>query len=265
MSKNKLAQRYSRVSEILDYTVLHRKRVLIIGLGAMGSLVINQLVRHGVGTEDPGRLYLIDGDLVDAANLIRTSYVPKHIGMAKTEAMTEIIREINNAVNVSCGNKMLEHKDIPKIVEIAHNSDLLCLFADDFELMMEISDQCYNICPQLMAVFAERCDLAEIGFSWPGTTVPLSITMGQRAHRQRIDSAQALGVDTAYVAVFVASICLRLLLNDAKGSEFLPPCYANAPLFVMGLRHTWIFSDLPEDHVRSVVLVGGPTNHTNNP
>jgi 3-hydroxyisobutyrate dehydrogenase-like beta-hydroxyacid dehydrogenase len=57
----------------VNVDALSVKRVVIIGLGSMGQPISTQLARHGVGTQAPGRLRLIDGDrAVEERNLIGT-------------------------------------------------------------------------------------------------------------------------------------------------------------------------------------------------
>lgn len=72
----------------------HRKiknaHVAVAGLGGLGSNVAVMLARAGVGS-----LHLVDFDGVDGSNLNRQIYKMKHLGMPKTEALTEEIREIN--------------------------------------------------------------------------------------------------------------------------------------------------------------------------
>jgi hypothetical protein len=148
---------------------------------------------------------------------------------------------------------MITKDDIPDIVRLAKQSDLLGLFADSFDLMLEISKNCTDICPQIMAIFGPNADYAEIGFSLPGSTPPLEKTMGQRK-RKTISKPSALGCDTAFVANYVAGICIRILLGKAKGHELIP-CYANAPLQLIGLRKSWIFKNQPQDIVRMIIHV----------
>ena len=102
-------------------------------------------------------------------------------------------------------------------------------------------------------MFGPNVEHAEVAFSVPDVTQPISKTMGGRK-RKAIDQPRGLGCDTAYVSSFVAAVCLRLLLGSAA-EEQLIQCYANAPLFVLGLRRSWIFADQPEDIARSVVCV----------
>ena len=258
MSKDETKARYGRIEGLVDTSTLSVRRFTSIAVGSMGLPVADQMVRHGVGTRSPGRIRLVDGDTVSERNLIGTMYRPCHIGMPKPEAAAALLQEINDEVNVTHWHRMLTQEDIPDVVNMAQQSDLLGLFADSFELMLEISDQCHDICPQVMAVFGPQADYAEVAFSVPKLTARLSQTMGQRK-RQIITEPKALGCDTAYIANFVAALCIRLLLGEAKGSELMP-CYANAPLFLIGLRRSWIFEKLPDDQPRAVFCVGTSSN-----
>lgn len=257
MSDNNYPERYGRINRLIHVPALRPKRYTVIGQGSMGQPITVQLARHGVGTVEPGRIRLIDGDVVSERNLVGTDYLPRHLGMPKVTAAASLIREIDDRVHVSCWAHMVERRDIPQIVVFAQDSDLMGLFADSFELMLEIAEACYDICPLVMAVFGPNCDYAEVAFSVPGVTVPLTTSLG-RQQRQAIHTPQALGCATAYVANFVIEVCLRLLLGS-KGGEQLVPCYANAPLFVLGLRPTWIFAQQPPDLIRSIYCVGAPT------
>ena len=246
-------ERYARQDGLVDHSVWHKKRVVFIGGGSIGHPSLELMARHGVGTN--GRIWLIDGDEVNPRNLLST-YSERHLGLAKVEAQLEILTGIDSRFRerVTLWNKMLDRDDIQHVVKIAGNADLLCLFADDLPLMMEISDATHAIVPQVMAVCGETCDVAEIAFSTP-KTVQLSRIMGKR-ERQRIEKPKALGVDTITVAAYAASVALRLLLGDGKGSEFLAPCHSNAPLFIQQFRRVGMFENFPDDIVRSTVIVG---------
>jgi hypothetical protein len=253
LKPNETEGRYGRIAGLVDLDALAPKRVTIIGAGSMGGPVAVQLGRHGVGTRGAGRLRVIDGDVVSERNLIGTDYRLQHVGMPKAEALAAIIRECNDQVNVSYWNKMLTEGDVGAVVGLARQSDLLGLFADGFDIMLRIADACSEVCAQVMAVFGPRADYAEVAFSLPGATPPLSWTLGKR-RRQTIAKPEALGCDTVWVASFVAALCIRLLLGEAKGSELLP-CYTNTPVLLAGVRKSWVFENQPPDVARSIVLV----------
>lgn len=63
--------------------------VAVCGLGGLGSNIAISLARAGIK-----RLYLIDFDRVDLANLNRQQYGVSQIGMYKTEALRDILKEI---------------------------------------------------------------------------------------------------------------------------------------------------------------------------
>lgn len=64
--------------------------VAIAGLGGLGSNIAVMLARSGVG-----HLLLIDFDSVDVTNLNRQVYMIPHVGMKKTEALKNILEQIN--------------------------------------------------------------------------------------------------------------------------------------------------------------------------
>ena len=258
MNSSELESRYGRIIDLVDVPALTAKRVTFVGLGSMGQPVATQLVRHGVGTGNQGRIRLTDGDHVELRNLIGTEYRMDHVGMTKVEATASILHEINPDVQISLLPRRLESSDVSQLVEVARHSDLLAWFADDFQLLPVIAGQCYPICTMVTAFFGPRCDYAEVAFSVPDVTQPLGVTIGSR-QRQAIRVPQALGCDTAFVTSFVAALCLRLLLGEGRGTELFP-CYANAPLLAIGLRRDWLFAQQPPDVVRSVFAIGAPSD-----
>ena len=64
--------------------------VCICGLGGLGSNIAIALARAGIG-----KLILIDFDRVDITNLHRQQYKASQVGMYKTEAIRENLKEIN--------------------------------------------------------------------------------------------------------------------------------------------------------------------------
>ena len=74
---------------------LRNGRAAIAGLGGLGSNIAVSLARSGVG-----HLLLVDFDVVDVTNLNRQVYMIPHLGMPKTEALREILAQINPWLDV---------------------------------------------------------------------------------------------------------------------------------------------------------------------
>ncbi|MBQ3378590.1 MAG: sulfur carrier protein ThiS adenylyltransferase ThiF [Clostridia bacterium] len=74
---------------------LQNARVAIAGLGGLGSNAAVMLARCNVG-----HMLLVDFDEVDMTNLNRQAYGIKDIGRKKTDALFEIIKEINPYLDI---------------------------------------------------------------------------------------------------------------------------------------------------------------------
>lgn len=80
--------------------ILSRSRVAVFGIGGVGGYVCEALVRSGVGEFD-----LIDSDKVVISNINRQIIAThKTVGMYKTQAMLERMKDINPDVKVNVRN-----------------------------------------------------------------------------------------------------------------------------------------------------------------
>lgn len=92
--------------------------VAICGLGGLGSNIAISLTRAGVG-----KLILIDYDRVDPSNLNRQQYKMNQLGMYKTEALAENLREITPYIELEYHTvKMTEDN----IKELLQDADIVC-------------------------------------------------------------------------------------------------------------------------------------------
>lgn len=70
---------------------LHLKKVLVLGVGGVGSYAVEALVRAGIGT-----LIIIDADYVALSNLNRQLMTNQNnIGLSKVDVLEERIKSIN--------------------------------------------------------------------------------------------------------------------------------------------------------------------------
>lgn len=98
---------------------LRLKHVGIAGLGGLGSNVAVMLTRSGIG-----KLTLVDFDRVEPSNLNRQHYFHKHLGLYKTTALSQQLKDINpqlvvQSVNVKVGEDNLSELfgDVDLLVE----------------------------------------------------------------------------------------------------------------------------------------------------
>lgn len=92
-------ERYLRNHDAIsqeEQTILATKRVLVVGCGGLGGMVIDCLARIGVG-----QLRVVDGDLFEASNLNRQLLCSSmNLGRPKTLAAKQRVMAVNQLVQV---------------------------------------------------------------------------------------------------------------------------------------------------------------------
>lgn len=90
---------------------LRAARVGIAGAGGLGSNAALMLARSGVGN-----LVLVDDDVVDASNLNRQQYWPRHVGRPKVEALAELLQELNPEMGVDARRMRLDQNNMAEVL-----------------------------------------------------------------------------------------------------------------------------------------------------
>lgn len=109
------ARRFGGIARLYGERALERFRgahVCVIGVGGVGSWVVEALARSAVG-----RLTLIDLDNVAESNINRQiQALSSTVGMAKIEALKARIREINPFCQVTLVEDFIDPENIPTMV-----------------------------------------------------------------------------------------------------------------------------------------------------
>lgn len=112
--------RYSRHIMLPDVDIdgqekLLNARVLIVGLGGLGSPVAMYLAAAGVG-----HLVLADFDTVDLTNLQRQIvHNTARIGQSKVESAAQTLRELNPDIKITCVAQQLDDASLAEYVKQA--------------------------------------------------------------------------------------------------------------------------------------------------
>jgi adenylyltransferase/sulfurtransferase len=114
---------------------LARSRVLIVGLGGLGSPAALYLASAGVG-----QLVLNDFDSVDATNLQRQIlYGESDVGRAKTEAAADAIARIDRGVTCMLIPERLQDR---RLVDTVGNCDVVLDGSDNFATRFAVNEAC---------------------------------------------------------------------------------------------------------------------------
>ncbi|MDO5409957.1 MAG: sulfur carrier protein ThiS adenylyltransferase ThiF [Lachnospiraceae bacterium] len=93
-------------------------RVAVAGLGGLGSNIACLLARIGVG-----HLHLIDFDKVELSNLNRQQYFLRHVGMYKTDALREILLQINPYLEIRTDCVRVTEQNL---LDLFDNESIIC-------------------------------------------------------------------------------------------------------------------------------------------
>ena len=137
------------------YRAFSSATVAICGLGGLGSNIAIHLARAGIG-----KLILIDFDRVDITNLHRQQYKASQIGMYKTYALTDNLREINPYIELEPHTERIAEENA---VTLLQGVDIICEAFDNAEAKAMLTDIVLSELPDKYLVAASG--MAGIGVS----------------------------------------------------------------------------------------------------
>jgi adenylyltransferase/sulfurtransferase len=112
-------------------------RVLIVGLGALGTVASDQIIRAGVGF-----VRLVDRDFVELSNLQRQSLFDEddvRNNLPKAVAAEAKLRRINSTTAIEA---LVEDVNPSNIEDLIHDVDLVLDALDNFETRFVVNDAC---------------------------------------------------------------------------------------------------------------------------
>jgi len=114
---------------------LKNARLLIVGLGGLGSPIALYLAAAGVGT-----IGIVDGDIVDISNLHRQPlYCTQDIGKKKCDIAVDKMKKVNSQIKIEAFYEEFSAINASKILE---NYDLVLDATDNFKAHYLINDAC---------------------------------------------------------------------------------------------------------------------------
>ncbi|MCK4866269.1 MAG: molybdopterin-synthase adenylyltransferase MoeB [Gammaproteobacteria bacterium] len=126
-------------------------RVLIIGMGGLGSPVAMYLAAAGIG-----HLILVDDDIVELSNLQRQIiHSTSDIGLSKVESAKETIQNLNPEIKITTFAKRLNENELAEEVAAA---DIVIDGTDNFSSRFDLNAQCVKSNTPLVSGAAIRME-----------------------------------------------------------------------------------------------------------
>lgn len=223
--------RYSRQIMLDDVDIegqekLLAARVLIVGLGGLGSPVGLYLAGAGVG-----HLVLADFDAVDLSNLQRQiAHTQARIGVNKAQSAAQTLRELNPETAITCVEQPL---DSELLDELLQQVDIVLDCTDNFAIRFAINAACVKAKKPLVSGAAIRMEGQVAVFDLRDEDSPCYRCLYEESDEDLtcaangvlaplvgvIGSTQALEAIKLIVG-FGSSLKGRLLLFDARHSQW---------------------------------------------
>lgn len=127
ITKSLGSELYLRVEDIYDLDELKKKVVTIIGLGAIGSEVANELVNSGVQ-----KFNFFDFDTVEVGNISRHLADLTFIGESKVSVVKTMLQKRNPNVIINCFNQNILENNVGLDESLRNSDAVMILTADEY-------------------------------------------------------------------------------------------------------------------------------------
>ncbi|MCY0876884.1 MAG: ThiF family adenylyltransferase [Firmicutes bacterium] len=186
---------------------LLRARVVVVGLGALGSVSASQLARAGVGY-----IRCVDRDIVEWTNLQRQTLYDEqdaHLGVAKAEAAAAKLRQFNSDIVVESSVTDLSSQNAEALLT---DVDLIVDGTDNAQIRQLINDVAvkHGIA---WAYGGAVSSYGVAGLIRPGETPCLACLFGAQAERDHdtCDTVGVIGPITGVIASLQVAEALKYL------------------------------------------------------
>jgi ubiquitin-like modifier-activating enzyme 5 len=216
-----------------DYERIRNYSCIIVGVGGVGSVTAEMLVRCGIG-----KLILYDYDKVELANMNRLFYTPDQIGLDKVEAAKLSLEKINPDVVIEgFSYNIVSNEHFDKFINKIETGslkggrvDMILSCVDNYGARMAINKAC-NMLNQIWmeSGVSENAMSGHIQFIIPGETAcfgcapPLVVAEDGNEKKIKREGVCAASLPTTMgiIAGLLAQNLLKFLLNFGEVSYLL--------------------------------------------
>ena len=213
---------------------LTQAKVLVIGVGGLGSPVALYLAASGIG-----ELHLADGDSVELSNLQRQIlFSEQDVGEAKVAAAERRLTDLNSDIDIVLHEEQVDQDNLPALVA---NMDVVLDCTDNFKTRHQINQACQQAKVPLVSGAAIRFEGQLSVFDFKAHTGPCYNCLypqGGKEPQMNCANSGVLGPVLGVIASLQALNALKLVMD-------LPVNHGQLQLFD-GLTGEWQTFTLPQ-------------------
>jgi molybdopterin-synthase adenylyltransferase len=216
-----LIERFSRQIVLKDIGAVGQKKilsskVLIVGVGGLGSPALEFLSRSGVGS-----IGIVDNDKVSLSNLHRQSlYLTKDIGKFKVKIAKDKIKNINPNTKIKTYKIRLNNINFRKII---NDYDYIVDGSDNFKTKFLLNDVCLKFKKTLITGAISKFDGHIFTFNFKNKNIPCLRCFYQESEISddllNCESEGILGSVAGITGTFQANEVLKKILNIGENID----------------------------------------------
>ena len=226
-----LIERFSRQIVLKDIGAVGQKKilsskVLIVGVGGLGSPALEFLSRSGVGS-----IGIVDNDKVSLSNLHRQSlYQSSDIKKFKVTIAKNRLKKINQNTKVKAYKIRLDSISVKKII---NDYDYIVDGSDNFKTKFLLNDFCLKFKKKLITGAISKFDGHIFTFNFKNKDIPCLRCFFQESYISddilNCESDGILGTVAGIVGTIQANEVLKKILNIGTGLD--------GYIFILDLLH----------------------------
>lgn len=217
LSKNSI-KRYTRQIIVPNVGIdgqkrIEKTRILIVGLGGLGSPVLAYIGMAGVN-----QIGVVDFDSVEIHNLQRQlAHTENRIGMSKVKSAIQFLNGLNSSVKI-IGHDVL--MDETNCLDIIHRYDIVIDCCDQIGLRYAIADACRDLGKSLVNGSVLRWG-GQICVFPSGGRCFRCVFPEMKSQRESCDESGVIGSMCGVVGSMQTTEAIKLALGEVKRSKMI--------------------------------------------
>lgn len=190
-SKESRTNRLERLLGAGGVETLMRSRVMVIGVGGVGSNCVEALARSGIGS-----FVLVDPDIVQESNINRQAIAfLSTVGSPKVEVLDAMIHDIDPDARVECVRKRILPEDVSSLLE-EHLVDYCIDAQDTIMTKLALAEYCLEHDIEFISSMgaANTYNPLALAFAdiYETSSCPLSRSVRKKARKMGLDRMRVL-------------------------------------------------------------------------
>lgn len=185
---------------------LLQAKVLIIGVGGLGSAVLPYLVASGIG-----EIGIIDDDTIDVSNLQRqVIYKTSSVGKSKVLEAKELTLALNPAIKI---NAFAEKLDSKNAIELFEKYDIMVDATDNLHTKYLINDVCCITNKPFVYGSIYKFEGQVSVFNYKNGPTYRCLFPEEKRETQSCNEVGVIGVSVGIIGMFQANEVLKMVLE----------------------------------------------------